>query len=406
MFSGIIEEIGTIASFNQYANLTLWDGSIGAGVVIVVECQIVLEDAYIGSSIAVNGVCLTVTQIARDAGSTGSGKFTANIAPETIRRTNLGQLRAGDLVNLERPLKASDRISGHNVQGHVDGVAEILKFENEGDSLWVWLKPRDKDSMQYLVEKGYIAIDGTSLTVCHVDRSAGCFNVMLISHTQSAIALPKKRIGDLVNLEYDVLAKYSQIQQTKNNTSPSPPTQPSLGTNPDAEMTAIVAQTKSNHGTLLSLPCPNKIEAKAIRVGVVSTCWHSGLIDLMRGKCLERLREMGVAEHNIVHVVAPGSFEIPYLAKRMIEQANVDVVITIGILLKGATIHMEVLADATTKSLLDLQLSLGVPIVFGVLTVLAIEQAVERAKSDLPKTWADTALCMAMNKQELRLAKL
>jgi len=126
----------------------------------------------------------------------------------------------------------------------------------------------------------------------------------------------------------------------------------------------------------------------------------------MRTKLISRLLEVGVREQNILQAIAPGSYELPFLAQKMMQYGRVDVVVCIGILLKGGTIHMEVLANATTKGMLDLQFSTGIPIVSGILTVFHIDQAVERAESDLPKSWADTALCMAMNRHTIRLAKL
>merc|ERR1712156_538937 len=111
---------------------------------------------------------------------------------------------------------------------------------------------------------------------------------------------------------------------------------------------------------------------------------------------------MGVSSWNVVQAVVPGSYELPYIAKRMLDSEDVDVVICVGILLKGGTIHMEVIADAVTNQLMQLQMTHGVPVIFGVLTVLAIEQAVERAESALPNSWADSAMTMAMHKRKLR----
>merc|ERR1711953_512979 len=125
-------------------------------------------------------------------------------------------------------------------------------------------------------------------------------------------------------------------------------------------------------------------------------------IELLCSKYIDQAIKRGVRQENIVQAVVPGSYELPYITKRMLESEDVDVVICVGILLKGGTIHMEVIADAVTNQLMQMQMTHNTPVIFGVLTVLAIEQAVERAESELPKSWADSALTMAMHKRKLR----
>ena len=202
MFSGIVEEMGTVDGLVVNKQLPLWDGSVGEGVELTVSATKALEEAYIGCSIAVNGVCLTATKLDK-------GKFTVGLAPETLRRTNLGALKNGARVNLERALRADGRNSGHFVQGHVDCTATILKKWNEGDSLWVKVQV-PPEFMKYIVPKGFVCIDGTSLTVCEVNSSSSdesWFTFMLIAHTQQHVIIPSKDVGDLVNIEVDVLAK-------------------------------------------------------------------------------------------------------------------------------------------------------------------------------------------------------
>jgi len=439
MFSGIVEEIGQVLSLTRDPNLLLWDGSRGEGFVLTVQCSKVLGGAYIGCSIAVNGTCLTVTSLSvTHPGSVNDaecgGTFTVNLAPETIRRTNLAEVRPGDGVNLERALRMSDRNSGHNVQGHIDTTGTILKFNKEGDSLWVHVQV-DPSLMRFIVPKGFIAIDGASLTVCETNAALGQFNFMLIAHTQTAVVIPRRRVGDRVNVEVDVVAKYvgqsigniadrvekieKQLAEMKScacnkesHSKPAPAPAPAHSTTQhtngsDGEMKAINAQlARTTHGAGLEVPLPTPAQASGLRVGIVCAQWHAQLICLMRDKCMSRLVELGVHKENILLAVGPGSYELPFIAKKMIDDHRVDVVVCMGILLKGGTIHMEVLAGATTQSMLDLQLATGVPIVFGVLTVLQIEQAVERAESDLPRSWADTAMCMAMHRRGVRLARL
>jgi riboflavin synthase len=188
MFTGIIEEVGITESLSEAEG----------GWSLTVKAQTVLEGAQLGHSIAVNGACLTVTALAAD-------RLTAGLSPETLRRTNLGALRPGDGVNLERSLAANGRIGGHFMQGHVDGTGEVRAFRPEGDSLWVTVGAAP-ELLRYIVPKGYIAVDGVSLTV--VDVFPDAFTFMLVAYTQRHITMPRKPVDSRVNLEVDVLGKY------------------------------------------------------------------------------------------------------------------------------------------------------------------------------------------------------
>jgi riboflavin synthase len=184
MFTGIIEELGTVAACDRR---------------LVVTCSTVLEDAHEGGSIAVNGVCLTAVELASDS-------FAADLAPETLARTNLGDLRVGSRVNLERPVTPATRLSGHIVQGHVDGTGELIALDALRDGNW-WLKVQMPAGLdRYLVHKGSIAIDGISLTIATLDRDV--LGITIIPHTYSFTTLGSRRVGDRVNLEVDVLAKH------------------------------------------------------------------------------------------------------------------------------------------------------------------------------------------------------
>jgi riboflavin synthase len=189
LFTGIIEELGTVAALATQA----------AGARLRVRCACVLEDLKPGSSIAVNGVCLTAVEL-------GPDNFSADLAPETLRRSNLGDLKPGGRVNLERPLAPTDRLSGHIVQGHVDGTGEFLALEALGDENW-WLKIRVPPELdRYLVFKGSIAIDGISLTIASLEN--GVLGVTIIPHTYQNTSLGAHQPGDRINLECDVLAKH------------------------------------------------------------------------------------------------------------------------------------------------------------------------------------------------------
>lgn len=184
MFTGIIEELGSITS--------------GAPR-LTVRCEKVLEDSPVGASISVNGVCLTVVE--RD-----DLCFVSDLAPETLQRSNLGALTAGSVVNLERPVTPATRLSGHIVQGHVDGTGEVLSLEPLGDENW-WLRIRVPAELdRYLVFKGSITIDGVSLTIAALE--GGVLSVAVIPHTYLNTTVHTYRPGTRVNLECDVLAKH------------------------------------------------------------------------------------------------------------------------------------------------------------------------------------------------------
>jgi riboflavin synthase len=189
MFTGIIEELGTVDAVVTRA----------AGARLRVRCATVMDDMKEGASIAVNGVCLTAVDLRTDG-------FHADLAPETLRRSNLGDLRAGSKVNLERPLAPSGRLSGHIVQGHVDGTGEFLGLDALGDENW-WLRirvPAELDA--FLVFKGSIAIDGISLTIAALEGDV--LSVTIIPHTYRSTTLGGYRAGARVNLECDVIAKH------------------------------------------------------------------------------------------------------------------------------------------------------------------------------------------------------
>jgi|ETNmetMinimDraft_33_1059910.scaffolds.fasta_scaffold56060_2 riboflavin synthase len=188
MFTGLVEEIGTVER--------LWREHDGWW--LSVRAERALTDLDVSHSIAVNGACLTVTALSEAA-------FTVGLAAETVRRTNLGELQPGEGVNLERALPADGRVGGHFVQGHVDGVGVIRALRPEDDSLWVTVES-PAELLRYIVPKGFVAVDGVSLTVVEVFPDA--FNFMLIAYSQDHIVLPRKTTGARVNLEVDMLGKY------------------------------------------------------------------------------------------------------------------------------------------------------------------------------------------------------
>jgi len=188
MFTGIIEEIGKIKQIKRGSR----------SVTLEVEAEKVLENTNIGDSIATNGVCLTVTSMTNRS-------FRADVMPETMNRTTLGELKAGDQVNLERALCLTSRLGGHLVAGHVDDVGKIVAMERDDNAIWITVSA-GAELLKYVIEKGSIAVDGVSLTVAYVDRTV--FKVSVIPHTQKETILTAKREGMKVNLENDMIARY------------------------------------------------------------------------------------------------------------------------------------------------------------------------------------------------------
>ena len=184
MFTGIVEEVGTVVEVTP-GGLT-----IGA--------SRVMEGLGLGDSVSVNGACLTATDL-------GPGSFSVDVVPETLRRTNLGSLAEGGAVNLERGVRAGGRLDGHIVQGHVDGTGRVESVREDGDAVMVSIEAGPA-IMRYVVEKGFVAVDGVSLTIVGCDDER--FSVTIIPHTRERTVLGIRKPGDEVNIEVDILAKY------------------------------------------------------------------------------------------------------------------------------------------------------------------------------------------------------
>ncbi len=190
MFTGIIEEVGKISSATR-RNL-------------VIATSDALQGIELGESMAVNGVCLTITNFKANS-------FSVDIMPETLMRTNLGLLRVGERVNLERPLALGRRLGGHLVQGHVDDTGRVASVTWDGKTMLIRFEA-SPEVMRYIVDKGFIAVDGVSLTV--VAKNTGSFQVSVVDYTQKHTTLGSRQVGDLVNLEVDIIAKYvEQLSQ-------------------------------------------------------------------------------------------------------------------------------------------------------------------------------------------------
>jgi riboflavin synthase len=188
MFTGLVEEMGTVRDLVTEGESTR----------LSIAAKTAREGLALGDSVAVDGTCLTVTELDPDG-------FWVGLAPETLKRTNFDERMAGHTVNLERSLLVGGRLGGHYVQGHVDGVGRIVEKQIDGDSLRISFTAPD-DLMPYIVVKGYICLDGVSLTV--TEKRGGRFGVALVAYTQAMITMPTKPVGATVNIEVDVFAKY------------------------------------------------------------------------------------------------------------------------------------------------------------------------------------------------------
>ena len=188
MFTGIIKELGEVKSIDTKGKESR----------LTIKAKKCLEDAKIGDSINVNGVCLTVVNIT-------SGSFSADVSQETLKVTNLGTLKLWDKVNLERSLKITDRLGGHMVSGHIDDIGTIKEKKIEESTIYLWIEVPE-ELCRYIVHKGSIAVDGISLTIAGIKGNR--FKVAVIPHTASITTLGIKKVGDSVNIEVDIIAKY------------------------------------------------------------------------------------------------------------------------------------------------------------------------------------------------------
>ena len=192
MFTGIVAEVGRVTS-----------ASLGK---LFMAASRAIQGMELGGSIAVNGACLTITNL-------NANSFSVDIMSETLKRTNLGLLKAGDRVNLERPLTLGKPLGGHLVQGHVDAMGKVASVWRDGEAMMIRFEA-PPEVMRYVVEKGFIAVDGISLTV--MMRESGSFEVSVVDYTRQHTILGGRQVGDLVNLEVDIIAKYvEQLNQAR-----------------------------------------------------------------------------------------------------------------------------------------------------------------------------------------------
>ena len=188
MFTGIVEELGEVKNIQRRSK----------AIILTIKAEKVLEDIQLGDSIATNGVCLTVTDF-------NDRQFEVDVTPETMRKSSLGNLSIKDQVNLERALKLSDRLGGHLVSGHIDGTGKISAKRQEDNAVLITITPKP-ELLKYIIAEGSITVDGISLTVAQLDDNS--FTVSIIPHTNQITTLSHKKVGDVVNLETDMIGKY------------------------------------------------------------------------------------------------------------------------------------------------------------------------------------------------------
>lgn len=188
MFTGLIEELGSIQSVSKGSKSSI----------LTIKADKVLEDVKIGDSISTNGVCLTVTHFTKDT-------FTVDVMPETVERSNLKFVKTGSIVNLERALRVGDRLGGHMVSGHIDGLGTVVTIEKDDNAVWYTISAAPS-ILKYIIEKGSVALDGISLTVAAADFNQ--FKVSIIPHTHAVTTLAQRKVGDLINVECDAFGKY------------------------------------------------------------------------------------------------------------------------------------------------------------------------------------------------------
>jgi 6,7-dimethyl-8-ribityllumazine synthase len=326
-------------------------------------------EVQVGDSIAVDGCCLTVVEKQEDC-------FFFDVAEESLRRTTLGRLAPGVSVHLERAVLGSTRMGGHFLQGHVDGVGEILAKRADGDAVWVTFRVPGQLT-KYMVEKGSIAIDGISLTLTEVSGSTAA--VMLVPHTQRATHLARKGAGEPVNIEVDVLAKYVE-RQTVGNREAREPRAAASRTRGERERSG--PRVLEGHLTIRD----------GTRFALVASRFNHFIVDRLVEGALDAIERHGGTREDVSIVRVPGAWEIPPIVSLLANRRDADAIIALGAVVRGSTPHFDYVAGELSKGLGSVALQTGVPVGFGVLTTDTIEQAIERAGTKAGNKGWDAAI--------------
>jgi riboflavin synthase len=330
MFTGITEEIGRVKSVDL----------IGGTRRLQISAKEILHDLRIGDSVAVSGVCLTVMDRSEN-------NFSADLAAETWERTALSRLEPGSMVNLERAMKADGRFGGHIVQGHVEGTGTFLGLSPVPGARDFWLQIEVPSEFEkWLVIKGSVAIEGVSLTVAKL--KGNILTVAIIPHTWNSTNLQSLNPGDLVNIETDAMMKYLEKWSASSR---------------DFELQPVAAYDMPSQ----------------CRFAVVVSDFNSFITDQLLGGALHTLKLHRVPSSNIEVVHVPGAYEIPITAKLLAKSGCFDAIICLGCLIRGDTLHYEVIAHEASRGIGQSALESGIPHSFGVITCNTQEQAIDRA---------------------------
>lgn len=318
MFTGIITHTGTLKKRTT--------GTIEIGAPLTV-----LKKLKIGDSIAVSGVCLTVTKKTKKS-------FSSDVMVETWQKTMLGSLKIDALINLELPLRAGEFLSGHIVQGHVDGTAKIVSIKKIGNSHIFTFKKMVADP---IFTKGSVTINGISLTV--IKTTGQNFSIGIIPHTWNTTSLREAKVGDLVNVEVD------------HNLRPTG------------------------------------------KIAIIASSFHKNIVELMKSNCINTLTKNNIALKDIHVVDVPGALEIPLTAKKLAKKNIYSAIIALGVVHKGKTYHFEQVSNECVRGCMQVAYDYEIPVIYEVLSVYNLKDAMERAKGktyNRGKDAAETALKM------------
>lgn len=325
MFTGIITETGKTLKIKK--GKKAWTFTI--------QTKSILKDKKIGDSIAINGACVTITGI--------KGKnFNFDAIPETLKLTNLRDLKKGSKVNLEPSLKLNQSLDGHFVQGHIDETGTVMSFKKEK----LTIKFPQKLA-KYLAFKGSVAINGVSLTISDLKKDT--FSVELIPHTLKMTNLGELKKGDKVNLEIDMIARYLERQATQYN--------------------------------------------KNLKIAIILPYFNESIGLKLLESAKKELAKNKIQEKNIKVVRVAGALEIPFACQKIIQKKKPDAIITLGVIIRGETSHYDLVCKNTFQGIMEVSLKTGVPIVFGVLTTENEKQA--KARIDKGRQAAQAALIQA-----------
>lgn len=343
MFTGIIEEIGRIERIDLIAGTRR----------VQISAREILDGLCIGDSVAASGVCLTVIDLCEDG-------FSADLATETWDRTSFSRLEPGSAINLELPMKADGRFGGHLVQGHVEGTGEFLGLSPVPGAQDFWLQVEvPSEIRRSLVSKGSIAIEGISLTVAKLTENVA--SVAIIPHTWKSTNLSLLNPGDPVNIETDLMSRSSAKW-------------PATEKNREQELEAA------------------SISASRFHYAVVVSEFNSFITDQLLGGALRTLKLHQVPSSNITVVHVPGAYEIPVTANLLAKSGQFDAIICLGCLIRGGTLHYEVIAHESSRGIGQSALESGVPHSFGVITCDTQEQAIDRAGLKVGNKGSEAAL--------------